>query len=517
MTAVLTGGQKAAILFVIFAMLVISFLIGVVAKRRTKNSAQQFIGATKSFGPIATGLSSTAAMASGWMLVGTPANVYSYGNIMAIYSYLSFCFALGFIYVGKRMRAIAEVAEISTLGDVLDVRYGGSGSTRPLKAFFAVTMFLGCLSYLASQISAGSGLMSYLFPNWPVLLSCAAVFGIVTLYVAVGGESAGLLSQAFQGAVMVICGIVFIGFFFFEFGGFGALSSALADSPTVTNAAGVAKTFSPRMMTAFGLDNSGGVLSVTYLMMPLIGVACQPSCLTRMYAVKDPRNLGKTSLTSALSQAVVCFSGMSIAFAMIHLVSSGVIEPLAKADQLTWTYCNYLGFGVQLICYAGIMAAIVSSASMYITVGANALAIDLSSALNFKMSDAQKIKISRIAIVIVGIGGIFMAALSSETVAIIASLGWGTIVSINLPIFVIGCAWKKATRKGMTAAAFAAMVGNVIGLVTTQLMKITYPKGMPWYMWVICISVMIGVFGSLATYNKDSDKVSPGIEAALNL
>lgn len=512
MTNNLTGGQTAAILGVIFLVLAVSFAIGVWSKKKN-NSAAQFIGASKSFGPIATGLSSTAAMASGWLYVGTVGNVYSNGNLMGIFTYLSFCFSLGFMYYGKRIRALAEVDEVSTLGDILDIRYKSSGNTKMMKVFYSIAMFLGCFSYLGAQISAGSGLLKYLFPSWSTFLACAIFFGVVVIYIAIGGESGGLLSQAFQGAVMVVCGLIFIFIFFFKIGGFPALSAALETSPTITDAAGNSKTFSPMMMTAFGVDYTG-VLSLTYLMCPIIGVACQPSALTRAYAVKKPSDLPKASMMSAISQAVVAISAMSIAFAMLTLIPTGEVGLVAKADQVTWTYGNAMGFGVQLIAYAGITAGIISSASMYITVGANSLAVDLLGALNVKMSDKQKITASRIAICFVGLCGIFMAALSSETVAIIATLGWGTIMSITLPLFVIGCTWKKANCKGMTAAAFCAMVLNILGLVLSQIVKVTFPKQMPWYMWVIMIDVCVGVFGSLLTRKKD-EKLDTLVEAAL--
>ena len=121
--------------------------------------------------------------------------------------------------------------------------------------------------------------------------------------------------------------------FLVEFGGFSALSEAIESSPTVTDAAGNSKTFSPMMMTAFGTYYTG-VQSLTYLMCPVIGVACQPSALTRMYAVKRPQDLPRAGMTSAISQALVAFSAMSIAFAMLVLVPSGQAPAVAIADQV---------------------------------------------------------------------------------------------------------------------------------------------------------------------------------------
>lgn len=511
----MSTGRIAAILATIFAVLLVSLYIGF-KERRNGGSAAQFIGATKSFGPIATGLASTAAMASGWLYVGTAGNIYENGNMMVTYIYLPFCFTLGYLFVGKKIRAIAEVAEISTLGDIIDVRYGHSGSTRLMKAGYAITIALGCISYLATQISAGGGLMTYLFPTWSKFLGCLVLFGIVTIYILVGGEKGGLASQAFQGVVMVVGGLVFA-IAFFGFGGFAAKTEALSVAQTLTDeATGASKSFTPMMASAFGVDKTG-VVSLTWLLMPVIGTAAQPSCLNRMYAVKNPRDLPKAGMISGISQMLVSFSAMSIGFAMLILVPTGKVPLVTNSEQMTWAYAEYLGFGVQLLAYAAIIAGIISSASMYMTTAANAVAIDLLASFNVKFNDRQKINASRIAIACVGILGVMMAALSSETIAILGTLGYATILNINLPLFVIGCSWKKATRKGMTAAAIVACAGQIFGFVSTNFMNMTYPWSLPWYMWVIALTMIVAVFGSLLTQDEKEIRLSPQMEAVFNL
>ncbi|MBQ6482346.1 MAG: hypothetical protein IJI45_14625 [Anaerolineaceae bacterium] len=510
----LTLGKTIAILCAIAAVLLISLFIGI-RERKNGGSAAQFIGASKSFGPIATGLASTAAMASGWLYVGTAGNIYANGNMMVTYIYLPFCFTLGYMFVGKKIRAMAEITEISTLGDIIDLRYGHSGSTRAMKAFYAVTIGIGCLSYLATQISAGCGLVTYLFPTWSKFLGCLALFGIVTVYILIGGEKGGVASQAFQGSVMTIGGLVFM-FSFFRFGGFAAKSAALSAVTTVVDeATGYSKTFTPMMASAFGVDKTG-VISMTWLMMPLLFTAAQPSCLNRMYVVKDPRDLPKAGVVSGISQMLVSFCAMSIGFAMLILVPTGVMGVGSGAEQITWKYAEFLGFGTQLLAYAAITAGIISSASMYMTTAANAFAIDFTSSLGFKFDDSRKITASRIAIAIVGLFGVLMATFSSETIAILGTLGYATIGCINFPLFVIGCSWKRATRKGMTAAALIAMIGNIFGFCT-NFINISFPKGLPWYMWVIALTMIAAIIGSLLTQDEKETTLSPQMNAVFNL
>ena len=202
---------------------------------------------------------------------------------------------------------------------------------------------------------------------------------------------------------------------------------------------------------------------------------------------------------------------------MLIVVPTGKVPLVTNSEQMTWAYAEYLGFGVQLLAYAAIIAGIISSASMYMTTAANAVAIDLLASFNVKFNDRQKINASRIAIACVGILGVMMAALSSETIAILGTLGYATILNINLPLFVIGCSWKKATRKGMTAAAIVACAGQIFGFVSTNFMNMTYPWSLPWYMWVIALTMIVAVFGSLLTQDEKEIRLSPQMEAVFNL
>lgn len=499
--------ENAVILGSIFLLLAVSFFIGVRSKKT--DSAASFIGSAKSFGPIVVALSGTAAMASGWMLVGTPGDMYTRGNAMTNWSLLSACFALSYVFLGKKIRALAELKDVSTLGDILDIRYNNN---KILKGIVSFIIFIGCFAYLASQIAAGAGLFTFLF-GWDKTIAAFVLFGVVIVYVAVGGESAGIMSQAFQGLVMVVAGIIIIGLFYFKLGGFSTLMNNVASNPTVT-ANGVTSTFSSQFFSAFGVES--GARSMTWIVLAFLGTVCQPATLTRMFALKDPTDLPRLGILTGATQAVVCFFGLTIGFSVISLVASGNIAPLNVADHATWHLGAYLGLGVQVLIYTAVMAAIISSASTYLSVGAASISKDFLSSFGFKFKDKTQIAITRSAIVLVGLLAILLASFSGETVAMLAALGWATFVSVTLPVFVIGLVWKKANEKGMTTAAVVALIGNFIGMISLR-MNVKWPKGLPWYMYLITVTVFIGVFVSLATYKKETDGVNKYVEAALRL
>lgn len=273
--------EKVIIVASIFVLLGVSFFIGVTSKR--SSSVQGFIGSTKMFGPLITGLSSTAAMVSGMIMVGGTAGIYLNGNALSLSAFLSCCFTAAYIFIGKRMRAIAEIGPVTSLGDIIALRYKGN---RVIKGFACAVIFIGCFAYLITQIAAGASLFSFLF-GWPSLLTSGVIFGVVILYVMIGGESAGILSQAFQGALIVIVGIILCAVFFGRFGGFSGVMEAVAANPTITGSNGVTANFSPRLLNAFGTDTLGAKAN-TWILFSFVGVACQPATLTRMYAIKEP-------------------------------------------------------------------------------------------------------------------------------------------------------------------------------------------------------------------------------------
>lgn len=60
------------------------------------------------------------------------------------------------------------------------------------------------------------------------------IFGILTAYTALSGEAGGILTQAFQGLIMVAAGVIMIFIFFSMTGGFGNVYDVIASAGTVT-------------------------------------------------------------------------------------------------------------------------------------------------------------------------------------------------------------------------------------------------------------------------------------------
>lgn len=489
-------GAGTIILILSFSilMIVVSFGIGIWSKKKA-TTAQAYFGGTAMFGPVAVGLSSMAGIASAFAMVGVPGIIYGTGNAMTFWMLSGAAFAMSYIILGKKMRAMAEVAPISSLGDICDIRFNNN---RVIKALMSLVICLGCVGYLAAQISAGTALIANLIDIPPIVCGII-IFGLLTVYTALSGEVGGLLSQAFQGFIMVFASLILIIAFFVVTGGFGNVLKAVSAVPEVTGANGVTKALGAGLLDAWGTYPGG--ISLTWMLIPILGCVGQPQVLTRMYAVKNPRDLPKAGLVTAVTHTVVGFLAVAGAYGALYLVATGKIEPLASNDQAIYAFADYLGIWAQLLVYAAILAAALSSASMFLSSSSTLLSKDLPSALGIRIAPEKQIKVSRVFMFILGAIAIVVSIFSSEMVALLGTFGWGTLVSATFPVFVVGLLWDRCTTPGALVGICYSFVFNLLPLIT----NFKYPSSLPAYFITSAVAVALTVIVSLFTKPKLND------------
>jgi len=503
---------KMVILGFSFLMIVVSFLIGWSQKKKASD-AKSFFGGTALFGPATVSLSTIAAVASAFAIVGVPGLIYSFGNTMALWMLSSGAFAMAYLMIGKKVRAMAEVGSVASLGDISDLRFKNH---KGIKALLSIIIFIGAIAYLASQISACSALFAHLL-GWNPMVAGFVIFGILTAYTALSGEAGGILTQAFQGFIMVAAGIIMIFIFFRMTGGFENVYQVVSTAGTVTGTVDgveVSKTFSSSMMDGWGV--LPGSIAMTWMIIPIIGTVGQPSVLTRMYALKNPADMPKLALYGALGHMVVGFFAICMGYAALYLVGIGEIAPLVKGDNAIFVVADNSGLFAQLLVYAAILAASLSTASMFLTLSANIISRDLPSAFGINLEINRQIKLSQSMTVVIGICAILFAMTSGEAVAILGTFGWGTLMSASFPVFIIGLLWKGASSKGVFAGLSAALVMNVVALVLNQ-SGFKWPGGMPWYVNVITLAITVTVVVSLFTQKDAKEKLDEKVELVIDL
>lgn len=492
---------KTLIIAFSFLMIVVSFVIGWWAKKKV-TSTQAYFGSTGMFGPFVVALSSTAAVASAFALVGIPGLLYSSGNAMTYWMLSSAAFAMAYIILGKKVRAMAEIGIVASLGDLSDLRFNNN---RIIKLTMSITLFLGCIAYLSAQIKAGSELFAHLL-GWSPLLAGFVVFGVLALYMSISGEVGGLLTQAFQGLIMAVAGIVLFVAFFSITGGFENVLKVVSESGPAS-AGGITKEFGSDILNAWG--TMPRVIAMTWMLIPILGTVGQPQVITRMYALKNPRDMPKLGLYTALSHTLIGLLTIVVANGVLYLVATGKIDPLVSGDRAIYAFADYSGIVAQLFVYAGVLAAAMSSASLFLSICSNIISRDIPSALGFTFDDKKQIKIARFSMFGLGIISIIFSITQGEMVGILGTFGWGTLMSATFPVFVIGLLWKRANEKGVMSGCIVGLLLNIISFAGFK-----WPGALPWYFNVVSISIAVTVFVSLLTKEQELGKT---VEAVIEL
>ena len=477
------------------AIVAISLLIGLWAKKKV-TTVQAFFGGTGMFGPVTVGLASMSGIASAFAVVGVPGIIYSTGHAMTFWMLSGAAFAMSYLILGKRIRAVAEIAPISSLGDICDIRFNNN---RWIKGIMSLVICLGCVSYLAAQISAGSAMFSHLL-GLPPIVTGLIIFGILTIYTAVSGEVGGILTQAFQGFIMVLASIAMLIAFASITGGFGNVLEAVGSVSEVASADGsIVKTLGPDFLNAWGVFP--GNISLTWMLIPILGCVGQPQVLTRIYAVKNPKDLPKAGIVTAITHTIVGFVAVTTAYGALYLVATGKVEPFVKGDFAFYVFSDYAGVTIQLLGYAAVLAAAMSSASMFLTSTSTLLSKDLPNALGIRIAPEKQVGISRTFMVVLGLVAIVVSIYSAEMVAILGTFGWGTLVSGTFPVFVVGLLWERANEKGVLVGISISFILNILSLL-----KFKWPGGLPSYVSITAIAIASTIFISLMTPKQELSK-----------
>lgn len=501
-------GSRMAVIIASWGIIICSLLIGWWAKKKATD-VQSFFGSTALFGPITIGLSTMAGVASAFAVVGVPGLLYATGNTISLWILSSVAFSMSYIILGKKMRAMAELGPVATLGDICDLRFNRH---KGIKLIFSVIIFIGCIAYLASQIKGVSELFAHLM-GWSPMLSAFVIFGVLTLYTAISGEVGGIMTQAFQGFVMVLAGFIMIFSFYSITGGMFNAVSVISSAGKIT-AGGITKVFNPNMLNAWGL--LPGSTALAFIIMPSIGLLGQPQVLTRMYALKNPNDMAKLALYASFSHIFVSFLAVVTGVGAMYLVAKGLVSPISVADRAVFVFADYVGTFGQVFVYACVLSAAMSSASMFLSLSAGMLSRDIPNALGYKLTPDKQINYARVTIVVLGLLAIIVTFTSGQMLAILTTFGYGTFVSATFPVFVIGLLWDRCSSQGVLSGLSTALILNIVSLYLIQT-GFKWPGGFPWYMNVIAASIIITVGVSLFTKGSSGETLDKRVKEVIEL
>ncbi|MEK7991891.1 MAG: cation acetate symporter [Thiotrichaceae bacterium] len=467
-TAVMAGGaltgevekQPLNIPAIIMFLLFVAGTLGITywAAQRTK-TAKDFYTAGGGITGFQNGLAIAGDYMSAASFLGISALVYRSGYDGLIYS-------IGFLVgwpvilflIAERLRNLGKY----TFADVASYRLAQT-PIRALSAFGALSVVL---LYLIAQMVGAGQLIKLLF-GLPYEYAVFLVGILMILYVTFGGMLATTWVQIIK-AVLLLAGATFMaGAVLYGFGFSVEAMFAKAIEVKGTNA----------IMEPGGLV-SDPVSAISLGIALMLGTAGLPHILMRFFTVADAKEARKSVFYATGFIGYFYMLTFIIGFGAIVLVSTNPEYLTAEgglrggnnmaAIHLAHAVGGdiFLGF-ISAVAFATILA-VVSGLTL---AGASAISHDLYASVfrRGNVNEAQEMRISRMATVVLGVLAIFLGiAFEKQNVAFMVGLAFAIAASANFPVLFLSMYWSKLTTNG-------AFLGGLLGLLTAIVLVVTGP------------------------------------------
>ncbi len=475
---------------------------GVWAMRRT-HSSRDFFVAGRSLGVWVSGIAIFSSTLSGFGFVGGPGLTYSMG-MSSVWMILSAMtgYTLAFALLARRLRVISELRDSVSLPDVVAARYG----SRSAGALMAVALLVGVMGYLATQMLAMARVLQDVLAAVPAigelhLVTCVAISTAVLLFYCVtGGVIAGVYTDLVQGAMMIVAALlVVLAAQQAVDGGFSGMSATiLADDPE-----------------AIGPWGTLGMLaSMSMFFLFLLGNAGQPQVITKFMMMRRVSDIRRVLPLAVIAYTLSALLWMLVGLSMRALVLQGGHDELGNPDLASPAFLQAFAHPLLAgLVFAGLLAAIMSTADAFLNIGAAALVNDLPRALRGRPLEPA-LPAARIATVLIGVLAAAFALYShyanERLLALLGVFGAATFTAAIVPAVAIGFNWRRATGTAASVSIGASVVIN-LGI---EIADVTLPYGIHGGIPALIVSLVLFLGISLMS---PPPRLDPDIEAALEL
>lgn len=425
--------------------------LGVIAWRRTR-SLDDFILGGRSLGSWVTALSAQATDMSGWLLMGLPGLAYASGfdSIWLLIGLVAGTW-LNWRWVAAALRDATErFGNALTLPDYLEYRF--DDRSRSLRALSAIVILLFFVFYTSSGFVAAGRLLEALF-DIPYVEAMLWGTAAMLAYTFLGGFLAVSWSDVLQGTLMfftlilvAILGVSMAGGLETTFSRLEALDAQLLDPFIADEGASL------------------GWIGIVSLLGWGLGYVGQPHILARFMAARSAAHI-----TVARRVAMIWVVIVLVAAVFVGLSARLVLPvPLSGPDTekaFIMMSTNFLPPIFAGICLAGVMAAIMSTASAQLLVASSALANDLYR--SFWRRDASRTElliVGRVAVLVIAALAMWLARNPDNTVLSLVAWAWAGFGAAFGPAVVLSLYWKGITRVG-------ALAGILVGGITVVVWK----------------------------------------------
>jgi Na+/proline symporter len=266
----------------------------------------------------------------------------------------------------------------------------------------------------------------------------------------------------------------------------------------------------------------GAMVALSFFFVFAVGSLGQPHIAHKYYMLKEPRRLRWYPLLMTLAMILAQLLFVGVGIAVRAMVARGDAPPLTSPDDATpFFLLNHVPTLVAALVFSGVAAAIMSTVSSFLSIGAAALTHDLprafGAARDDARTDAQVLRRGRGWTVVLCLAGAILAQASGTLVAFLGIFGYGLFASTLVPALAIGLNWDGATREGAIASMLTGLT-LTLGLETaTWLKAIALPTGVTVSGLSLVASLLVFVAVSLATRTRAASQLDDDVRMIMDI
>ena len=207
-------------------------------------------------------------------------------------------------------------------------------------------------------------------------------------------------------------------------------------------------------------DKTLDKIDLLSLMLALFcGTASLPHILIRYYTVKDEASARKSTIVGI---ATIGFFYVLTLYLGLGAMTSGTLDVTnsnMSAPLLAFSIGEWLFAAISAIAFTTVLGTV----SGLILASSGAVTHDLmANAMGMEMTDAQQVRVAKIASVVVGLVAIVLGVLFQElNVSYLVGWAFSVAASANLPSLVMCLFWSRTTRQGVIAAVVVGMTSSL--------------------------------------------------------
>jgi SSS family solute:Na+ symporter len=420
--------------------------VGLVALLKTKNQSDFFIGG-RVMNKIVVALSAVSSGRSSWLVLGVSGMAYTLGTgaVWAIVGYIT-VEAFQFVYIGRKLRDETQAMDSITLLDYFDSRFGDS--KKIIRITGAVIIGLFMTAYVAAQFNAGAKTIATAL-DFSLELSLVISGFLILVYMVLGGYVAVAYNDVVRAVIMLIGLVVLPVVGIISLGGAGTLT-------------GILYKLNPGMIDPFSL--AAGVI-IGFIGIGL-GSPGQPHIVVRYMSIDKSKNLTYSAVVGTVWNIV-----LGIGAVCIGLVGRAVfpdVNALPDSDpEMIYLVLSSKYFGTVFygLLVGGIFAAILSTADSQLLVVASTFVRDIYEKVlrkNKVIKEEQKLKLSRIVVILSGLAAIVLAYIAQDLVFWLVLFAWGGLGASFGPALILSLYWKRTTKAGIVTGMLTGTLITII-------------------------------------------------------